>query len=163
MNVLSSEVAADCDNVATDTQRVQRKRKETETEIETAERRTFRVQVGASLTSIAISTKEDLLRREEDKLERHQLEYMDTDPGSSRRSFYAGLIKRQRRKVAQLDHEIERMTRAARGEEINSSEEENNGESTTMKNKGIKECSRQLLVKEKKTMVTQQAKTPTDK
>ena len=54
--------------------------------------------------------------------------YMEEENGSRRKSFYAGLIRRQRRKVKQLDRKITRiMVRAARGEDSNSSEEEDDG------------------------------------
>ena len=80
LNTLSPEVAADSDNVRTDTSQVQNKRKRPgDDEEEKKHKRSFREKVGSSLAHIALNDKMKELRLDEEKLDRYELAIFDLE------------------------------------------------------------------------------------
>jgi hypothetical protein len=132
LNILNSESGADADNVHTDTQRVQRKRKaEGEDKKEKAERRAFRIAVGGSLTALAITSKEEALRKEEDKVERLQLALMEAEAvGDARKTqFYTtNLVEHHGQRIGIFVKEIAKMKKAAYGVEDDNKDDSSNGD-----------------------------------
>jgi len=112
LNTLSYEVAADSDNVRTNTQEVVTKRKRiTEDEEEKKHKTIFRKKVGTSLAYIALNDKAKELRMDEDKLEKYQLLFFDTDDDIDLRKeqFYRNRINVLEDRVLQHQADIERM------------------------------------------------------
>jgi hypothetical protein len=112
LNILSADVAADGDRVHKDTQQVQNaRRKVQEDDKEKKERRAFRLAVGSSLASIAVTTKEEALRKEEDKVERFTLAVMQAeDEGNEKkRKFYETLVAHHGERVTEYVEEIAKM------------------------------------------------------
>ena len=114
LNVLSSEVASDGDNIHATTQNVQhpqRSKLTQDDEHKKKEHRAFRIAVGSSLTAIAITSKEEALRRKEDKVERFTVKSMEAeeDGNDRKQKYYEGLAEHHSRRVAEYMEEIEDM------------------------------------------------------
>jgi 5'-deoxynucleotidase YfbR-like HD superfamily hydrolase len=119
LNMLNAEAGADTDNVHTDAQRVQKCRRNGDDKEEKAEQRAFRLAVGGSLhtlaTTMAITSKEESLRKEEDKLERFQLAYMEAEAcaDTKKMEYYGQLIECHGRKVKVFISEINGLKKIA--------------------------------------------------
>lgn len=114
LNILSAEAGADNDNVHTDTQKVQiqRKRKhEGEEKQEREQRRAFWESVGSSLAYLAIASKQDNMRKEEDKIERLQLALFEAeDDGDSKKiKYYERLLDFGKQRVDAYLEELKEM------------------------------------------------------
>jgi alkanesulfonate monooxygenase SsuD/methylene tetrahydromethanopterin reductase-like flavin-dependent oxidoreductase (luciferase family) len=110
LNVLSPAVASDSDNVHHNTQQVQQPRKKNaqEDEQEKKDRRAFRIAVGTSLSTIAVTAKEEAIAREEDKVNKYRVLAMDAeDNGNERkRKYYEDLADHHGNCVAEYLEEI---------------------------------------------------------
>ena len=86
LNILSKEVGADSGNVHIDTARVQRTRKRSngDDEEEIADRCLFRKTLGVSMAQVAISQKEESIRREEEQAFKYKMMLYDMsdNPGN---------------------------------------------------------------------------------
>jgi hypothetical protein len=91
LNILSPSVASNGDNVHATTQQVQTQCKTSkEEEGKRKDRRAFCLVVGASLTAIAISTKEEALQLEKDKVEQFTVALMEAeDVGDKRKEKFS--------------------------------------------------------------------------
>ena len=116
LNILSPAVSADGEHVNRNTQRVQRKRGCESDEQEKVERRAFRVAVGASLASLAVTSKEEALRNEEDKVERFTVAAMqaEEDGNERKRKYYERLAAHHENRVAEYIEEIAEMKKRAK-------------------------------------------------
>ncbi|CAB9524385.1 unknown protein [Seminavis robusta] len=114
LNVLSKNVSADGNNTpATAVTRRRRKAAELKEE-ERQQKKHFREMVGTSLSALAISSKEENIRIEEDKIEKYvfaQLEArLDGSLAGRRKSrLYGQMIAHHKRKSAQLGKELRSM------------------------------------------------------
>jgi hypothetical protein len=106
--VLSNDVACDGDIAHRSTQQVQQARRKPDDEEEKKEAKSFRVAVSASLSNLAISTKEEGLAREENKVERLSLALMEAEEAGddSKVQFYSKLVDHHGARVAQYMEEI---------------------------------------------------------
>jgi hypothetical protein len=119
LNILSAEAGADGDNVHTDTQRVQRKRKsDTEDKHDKREKRVFRESVGNSLALLAVTSKEDSMRKEEDKVERLQLALFDAEAAEDNRkvAYYTQLLEFSRKRINEYLEDLEEMKKRVYGD-----------------------------------------------
>jgi hypothetical protein len=123
LNVLSAEAGADGDNVHTDTQKVQRKCKSDSDEKKDKEdKRAFREAVGSSLAFLAITGKQDSMRKEEDKIERLQMALFDAETARDERkvAYYSKLLDFSSERIQQYIVElVEEMKRRAFGDKNN--------------------------------------------
>ena len=104
LNILSTDVAADGDRVHKDTSSIQQaRRRNNEDEKEKLERRAFRMAVGSSLTAIAITAKQEALRKEEDKVERFTIAAMEADEENNekKRKYYDNLASHHGERVSE--------------------------------------------------------------
>jgi hypothetical protein len=94
LQVLDADVSADGSRVPRDTSAVQNKRKAQLEEKERQERKAFRVEVGTSLKSIAITTKQEALRKEQKTVHEMNLSLMEAqDAGDERKvKYYRRLV-----------------------------------------------------------------------
>jgi hypothetical protein len=119
LNMLNAEAGTDTENIHTDTQRVQKCHRDGHDKEEKAKQRAFRLAVGGSLhtlaTTIAITSKEESLRKEEDKLERFQLAYMEAEACVDTRKieYYGMMIDRHRKKIKAFISEINGLKKIA--------------------------------------------------
>ena len=112
LNTLSYEVAADSDNVRTNTQEVVTKRKRmSEDQEEKQHKKSFRNKVGTSLACIALNDKAKELRMDEEKLDKCELVFMDLedDVDLRREQFYSSRIHHLKDRIHQHQTDIERM------------------------------------------------------
>lgn len=115
INVLDLDVSADGDRTPKDTQAVQQnKRKADAEETERKERKAFRVAVGSSLKSIAITTKQDALRKEEERVERMVLALMEAEENGDVRKvkYYEHLTDFHKKRVDEYLEELKQLTAA---------------------------------------------------
>ena len=115
LNILSTDVAANRDNVHKDTSAVQQAcHQNNEDDKEKQERRAFRVAVGTSLTAIAITAKQKGLRKEEDKVERFTIAAMQAegDNNEEKHKYYDNLASHHGERVSKYLEEIAKMKRA---------------------------------------------------
>jgi hypothetical protein len=127
LNVLSSDMAGDGDQVNRNTQQVQQRRKNAALDaVERKERRDFRLAVGNSLAALAIATKDDLIRKEEDKIERYAIEALEAEERGDhkKRKFYLKLKEDHEGKVAGFYYEIKKMKAHMQLDDADTSDEE---------------------------------------
>jgi 5'-deoxynucleotidase YfbR-like HD superfamily hydrolase len=119
LNMLNAEAGADTENIHTNTQRVQKRRRDGDDKEEKAERRAFRLAVGGSLhtlaTTMGITSKEESLCKEEDKLERFQLAYMEAEAcaDTKKMEYYGMMIDRHGKKIRAFISEINKLKQVA--------------------------------------------------
>lgn len=137
LNILSPAVGADNNNVHTDTARVQNRRKSRTGEEDTKERehkKKFRNIMSASMSYIAITEKEESIRREQDLTVQYKLKQYDLSPMSEMNDYLERLIKQHEANVVQYRKELNTMKAAVDGrpqeDDNNAGEEEPEDEDT---------------------------------
>lgn len=117
LNIMSSEVAANSTNVATDCAQVQKSRKRASTDgkeeakkarVE-AKQEAFQIGVVASLSSISAAQVQELLGREENKLREFKLALLGRGLTSEQRELYGQLIEHHANKVAKFEEEVKQI------------------------------------------------------
>ena len=111
LNVLSDDVAADCDNVPSGTATVQNKRRKIDLEAKEEADMNLRIRVQQSLDSIAVSTKEDFYWRQEKTLNSYCLHLLEAEHEGNtvRAKFYKKMVKDARKKVQQTLAELTKL------------------------------------------------------
>jgi hypothetical protein len=110
LSILSPDVSSDGSVAHPTTQQVQQpcRKNNKEDEQEKKDRRAFCVAVGASLTSLAITSKEDSLRHKEDKVERFTVAAKEAEENNDerKRKYYQNLADHHASRVSEYEEEI---------------------------------------------------------
>lgn len=126
LNIMSAEVAANSQNVATDTAQVQRssKKRQADRDSDSDEQKkkatfmekkqeAFQMGVVASLSSISIAQVQESLGREEDKVREFRLKLLSASMSGDERDLYESLVDHHTSKVSKFEDEIKQIRKGS--------------------------------------------------